>query len=337
MRKVLYTILLLATFSGIATAQELNNVNIVSDGSAPTKEKALTNALRNAIEKAFGAFISSSTKIENGRLLYEEIATVSQGSIVSYQLIGEVLSPMKNEWTINITALVSPSKIIEFTKAKGIEVTFKGPQFAQNTLIEEYYKSQEPIIFNNFINQIDFTRLFSYSISIREPVLTTNFISNQRNENDPLPIHLINDNVEVSNLDKYKAVYSIPVDIDVKSNEYTNMVWLDFLHFMRVNSVGVVHGHYSLYDYDDGAIEKLNKYKESHGEAYIPLGYSYHIDKESGPMLPYFKNEDTMKLYIIFREKVKEAFEGVLAARLIKSNLGKVSDVFILPPNYGAA
>ena len=50
---------------------------IVVTGQGKTKYEAQQNALRNAIEQAFGAFISSKTEVLNDSLVKDEIVSVS--------------------------------------------------------------------------------------------------------------------------------------------------------------------------------------------------------------------------------------------------------------------
>ena len=49
------------------------DVKVISSGQGTTQDEATRVALRNALEDAFGAFISSSSKIENDILVSDEI------------------------------------------------------------------------------------------------------------------------------------------------------------------------------------------------------------------------------------------------------------------------
>lgn len=53
-------------------------IDVTTTGAGSTKEDATKNALRNALESSFGAFISSKTEIVN-----DEITSISTGNIVS--------------------------------------------------------------------------------------------------------------------------------------------------------------------------------------------------------------------------------------------------------------
>ena len=60
-------------------------VTLVVNGTGQTKEEATRNALRSAIEQAFGTFVSANTEVLNDELIKDEIVTVSSGNIVSYK------------------------------------------------------------------------------------------------------------------------------------------------------------------------------------------------------------------------------------------------------------
>ena len=82
MRK-LFILVLLSLFCQTTFAQP-NEVKLVVTGDGETKEEATNNALRSAVEQAFGVFVSANTEILNDELVKDEIATVSSGNIKSY-------------------------------------------------------------------------------------------------------------------------------------------------------------------------------------------------------------------------------------------------------------
>ncbi len=68
------SLLLIALFfSLIINAQEDKSVILTVTGTGKTIEEAKNNALRSAIEQAFGAFISSKTEILNDNLVKEKL------------------------------------------------------------------------------------------------------------------------------------------------------------------------------------------------------------------------------------------------------------------------
>lgn len=64
-----------------------NTVTLVTSGSGANEDEATRNALRNAIEQAFGTFVSSNTTVVNDELVNDAIASVSSGNIIEYKQI----------------------------------------------------------------------------------------------------------------------------------------------------------------------------------------------------------------------------------------------------------
>jgi hypothetical protein len=86
MKKIILICTLL--FSLVTIAQEDKTVTLTVSGSGKTLEESKTNALRSAIEQAFGAFISSKTEILNDNLVKDEIVTIDEiKQITKYEII----------------------------------------------------------------------------------------------------------------------------------------------------------------------------------------------------------------------------------------------------------
>ena len=83
--KIIILILFSVTLLQSLIAQDDKTVTLTVSGSGKTQQEALTSALRNAIEQAFGTFISSNTQILNDNLIKGEIISVSSGNIQEYK------------------------------------------------------------------------------------------------------------------------------------------------------------------------------------------------------------------------------------------------------------
>ncbi len=157
--------------SFFAYPQENKTVSLVVSGQGSTKDEAKQNALRNAIEQAFGTFISSKTEILNDDLVKDEIVSVSNGNIQKFEIISEVQIPDGN-YATTLNATVSVSKLISFVESKGGTVEFKGGLFATNILMQELYEKNEPEALGNILNtlkQISF-KSFDYKINASDPI-----------------------------------------------------------------------------------------------------------------------------------------------------------------------
>ncbi len=129
MKKLLLILTLAFTIN--ANSQDDKTVTLVVSGQGKTQEEAKQNALRSAIEQAFGTFISSKTEILNDNLVKDEIVSVTNGNIQKFEVLSEVQIP-NGVYATSLKAIVSVSKLTSFCENKGVEVEFKGSLLAAN-------------------------------------------------------------------------------------------------------------------------------------------------------------------------------------------------------------
>ena len=144
-----------------ATKEEATNVienpkdeialTVSADGA--TKEEATKIALRSAIEQAYGAFVSANTTILNDEMVKDEIVTISNGNIKSYQEVASALLP-NGRTTVTLNAIVSISKLTSYAQSKGATTEFAGATFAMNVKMMELNKKNEMKALDNLITQI---------------------------------------------------------------------------------------------------------------------------------------------------------------------------------------
>jgi hypothetical protein len=173
MKKILLICALL--FNLVSIAQEDKTVTLTVSGSGKTLEESKTNALRSAIEQAFGAFISSKTEILNDAVVKDEIISVANGNIQKYEVISELQLP-DGGYNTSLKATVSVTKLTTFAESKGVAVEFKGGLFAANILMQELYEKNEVRAIKNLLNTLQeiSTNSFDYSISAGEAVSVEN-------------------------------------------------------------------------------------------------------------------------------------------------------------------
>ena len=160
--KMLFLFILLMGIFDQAKGQ--NTINIIASGSAFTKEKATFNALRNALEKGSGVYISSQTVVQNDQLVFDEVASLSNGTISKYEIIESNFSEKFKEHNITVSATIEVSKFVNFIKSTGINVSFNGASFAQNIKLHQYYKQEEPKILSHFFPNTIGEKFFNYLI-----------------------------------------------------------------------------------------------------------------------------------------------------------------------------
>lgn len=156
-------------------AQDDKTVTLVVSGQGKTQDEAKQNALRSAIEQAFGTFISSKTEILNDSLVKDEIVSVSNGNIQKFEIISESITP-NLLYNVSINAVVSVNKLKSFCENKGITIEIEGGLFAANIAQQQLNElSEEKAVFNLsevsmkfLINSLDF------ELNVAEQPVSTN-------------------------------------------------------------------------------------------------------------------------------------------------------------------
>jgi hypothetical protein len=148
---------------------------LVVTGQGKTKDEAQQNALRSAIEQAFGTFISSKTELLNDELVSDEIVSLSNGNIQEFEILSELQIPNGN-YSITLKATVSVSKLTSFVESKGLEVEFKGSLFGANMRQQESNKVAE---FKAIINLCEasnemLSKSLDYEVEYKEPTVAGN-------------------------------------------------------------------------------------------------------------------------------------------------------------------
>jgi len=168
MKHFVLTLLFISTIF----AQDI--VSIVTSGDGPTKDQATTAALRNAIEQAYGAFISSNTKFLNDELIQDEIVSVSQGNIQDYSIISTLET--KNGYNVTTKATVSLGKLTSFVQSKGGKTELAGALFARNIKILNFNQKNEQKALKHMyeaVLQMAKSGFYDFSIAAEEPKETS--------------------------------------------------------------------------------------------------------------------------------------------------------------------
>ena len=169
--KPLFVLVLILFTQQIIFAQDAEKtVEIVVSGSAKTQDEAKQLALRSAIEQAFGVFISSKTEILNDNLVSDQITSISNGNIKSYQVLNESQLP-DGSWGVTLKSIVSIDKLTSFVQAKGVEVEIKGGLFALNIKQQILNEQAEVKAMNEMVGILheQMQISFDYTIKSGEP------------------------------------------------------------------------------------------------------------------------------------------------------------------------
>lgn len=147
-------------------------VTLTVSGQGATKEEATANALRSAIEQAYGVFVSANTTILNDELIKDEIATVASGNIEDFQEISCVVTS-EGETFVTLSATVAISKLQAYAKSKGSSTEFAGATFAMNMKMRELNKQNEQKALVNMYYQLQelAPNVFDWELIIGDPTI----------------------------------------------------------------------------------------------------------------------------------------------------------------------
>lgn len=169
MKKKTLLVALLVLLSGLAFASDEVSIVVSSDGA--TKDEAIKMALRSAIEQTFGAFVSSNTTVLNDQLVNDEIVSLSNGNVKSYEILTENTLP-DNRFYVTLRATICMNKLVNYinsnSKSTAVEVNMDA--FDKNIRLAEMNKNAERKIVESVISQIEqMENLFDCSLELDEP------------------------------------------------------------------------------------------------------------------------------------------------------------------------
>lgn len=147
-------------------------VTLVVSGEGANKTEATNNALRSAIEQAFGTFVSANTTILNDEIVRDEIATVSSGNVKSYKELAYSQLPDGRVF-VSLNAEVSIGKLISYAKSHGSEAEFSGNLFSSNLKLYEMKKNASEKALKDLFQYMRAvgSDIYSYNIKVSDPSL----------------------------------------------------------------------------------------------------------------------------------------------------------------------
>ncbi len=227
MRYVLILLSLTFTLNIYSKDEKTNNekvVSLVTTGYGITKNEAKQMALRDALEQAFGVFISTNTKISNDDIISDEMTSLSNGNIQDFEVLSELKSS-ENQWLVTLKSTVSITELTSFVNnnVTGVNAKFKGNLFAFNV-------NQQILNEQNEIKAIKKTcetvkmlaeNSFEYNISAAEP---TSIDGGNNNWAIPLLVEVYKN----SNFDRLSSLlYSTLKGVSLSIDEAKNYISLN--------------------------------------------------------------------------------------------------------------
>ena len=307
------------------SAQQPNEVTLVVVGEGATKEEATNNALRSAVEQAFGVFVSANTEILNDQLIRDEIATVSSGNIKSFKEIAYVQSESGTR-TITLETVVSIGRLIEYSKNHGSKAEFAGALFAANIKLQQLNADNELDAVRNYMGVLmaSVSEFFDAEIKItgtpaRIPVKTYMYspdIERERSNESliqtartPVPGLLKSISVQPDRRNRYSEginMYALPIKITFSATEQLKSLIKGLLDMLYAVSLKA---------------SELKEYTERNEHFYkiTVLGRNF-----------YFRSWMTT----LFLETVQASFNKALGGKTIRLNGSSSSNKYQILSSY---
>ena len=177
-----------------------NTVTLVTSGSGSNEDEATRNALRNAIEQAFGTFVSSNTTVVNDELVSDAIASVSSGNVLGYEKISSI--DTNDGCVVSVKSVVSIGGLVSFATSHGMTAELAGNTFLMNRNLARLNKENERTALRNLADQLSIIvgkGMYDYSVEVAQP-RTNSAITRS-------------------------ATYAIDIKVNAKPNANFNLFW----------------------------------------------------------------------------------------------------------------
>ena len=207
----------------IFTSVSSNNsdiLKITTSGSGETKELAVQEALRSALEQSYGTFISTKTNIKNDELIDDEIVSITNGDIHKYEIISEV--SLSNSYEVVVQSQISLNQINNFKSQIGEDkISFDGKLFGVKRKLQKINQDAERISLKNLIETLD--ALYKNSIDFK----MKDYTMPQQNDDGKFGITFTvsinyNENYEKFLMHFLKSLKSIAMN-SIENKSFTNL------------------------------------------------------------------------------------------------------------------
>lgn len=130
------SLMLLLLCTPLALAKE-----VIVQGYGTTREEAVSDALRNAVEQAVGTLVDSQTLVQNAAVIKDEIYTKSRGFIQDWTVTSEQKNPGQTVVTARVQVDTNPNSQLmgQLERLKLIEQGLRDPRIG--VIIPEYHIS----------------------------------------------------------------------------------------------------------------------------------------------------------------------------------------------------
>lgn len=116
-------------------------------GEGRTRQEAINNGIRVAVEQALGTLVKSQTQVTDGKLIWDRIASASAGYVKSYDVIAEGKDPLSEIYKVKLRVELDDHKLKgaaeEFLKDPRAQRAFQETQFDERRVAVFYVPRTE--------------------------------------------------------------------------------------------------------------------------------------------------------------------------------------------------
>ena len=86
-------------------------IETTSIGEGRTRQEAINNGIRTAVEQALGTMVKSDTQVTDGKLIWDRIASASAGYVKNYNVLAEGKDPVSEIYKVKMAVTVDDYKL----------------------------------------------------------------------------------------------------------------------------------------------------------------------------------------------------------------------------------
>ncbi len=117
-------------------------IETTSIGEGQTRQEAINNGIRVAVEQALGTLVKSDTQVSQGKLVWDRIASASAGYVKDYKVLAEGKDPVTDVYKVKLAVNVDDYKlkgaVDDFLKDPKQQQIFQETKFDERKVIVVY-------------------------------------------------------------------------------------------------------------------------------------------------------------------------------------------------------
>jgi len=238
------------TESNINDEQSNMIIDLTVTGRGSSKDSAILNALKSAINQGFSSFITTNTKIINDSLINDEVIQMSNGTINKFTILTSD-SISNNDYSVVMKVLMSANRMNDIVKSKGIESELDGAEFAFNQKLRilndqneiKTLKSILDIALSLFKNSID------YKVIAFDPIASLDKSSNWE-----VPVNIdfqFNQNIKLFS----SYLYNNLIKLSLSYSDFQNYKKLGLRNNIKLLAIGPI----PMLSYSEEVISRKNR------------------------------------------------------------------------------